>query len=136
MSKQRVDYVTRLHEVCDLLGITKERGRQTALAAMFKQKQQTVHLWFTGETEPSLDTARAMALKAKVQVDWLVTGREPKFLEKQRLRPALETLIKVAEPLADYQVQQLIKIVPALSEPEPDDDHHDSAASPKKRRSG
>lgn len=102
-----------------MLGITKERGRQTALAAMFKLKQQTVHLWFTGETEPTLDTARNMAIKAKVQIDWLVTGREPKYLEKQRLRAAVQELVKAAEQLQDYQVRRLTKIVPALTEPEP-----------------
>lgn len=86
---------------------------------MFKQKQQTVNLWFKGETEPTLDTARAMALKAKFQIDWLVTGREPKYLEKQRLRPSIAGLVKAAESLPDYKVEQLTKIVPAIAESNP-----------------
>lgn len=82
-----------------------------------------------------------MAMQAKVQVDWLVTGREPKYLEKQRLRPALEHLVKVAEPLSDYQVQQLTKIVPALSEPQPGGGGgHDEGSPPdeprRQRRAG
>lgn len=48
MTKQRLAYIARLNEICDLMGIAPGRGRQTALAAKFKLKQQTVHLWFTG----------------------------------------------------------------------------------------
>jgi hypothetical protein len=137
MTKQRLATITRLNEVCDLLQLPAGRGRQTALAKLFKWKQQTVNLWFTGETEPKLEAARAMAIKAKVQVDWLLTGREPKFLEKQHLRPAIAALVKAAEPLPDYQVQQLTKIVPAIAEPEnggPDGrDEGDEAPRQKKR---
>lgn len=120
MTKQRLAYIARLNEVCDLLKLTQDRGRQTALAKMFRWKQQTVNLWFMGRTEPKLDAAREMAMKAKVQVDWLITGREPKSLDKQHLRPAIADLVKAAEPLPDYQVQQLTKIVPAIAEPDND----------------
>lgn len=87
---------------------------------MFKFKQQTVNLWFKGETEPTLDNARTMAIRAKVQLDWLMTGRPPKSLEAHALRPKVQQLVMLAEPQSDYVLDQLIKIVPALVEPAPD----------------
>lgn len=39
----------------------------------------TTWLWYHGETLPELDTCRRLALKGRVTVDWLITGREPKY---------------------------------------------------------
>lgn len=35
--------------------------------------------WYHGESLPELATCRRLAVKGKVSVDWLITGRKPKY---------------------------------------------------------
>lgn len=52
---------------------------QIGVAALLDMSQGSVWDWYHGETHPELDTCRKLAMKGKVCVDWLLTGREPKY---------------------------------------------------------
>ena len=136
MPNQRLAFAHRLREILPRLGIAEGRGEQTALGKMFGHSQQAARQWLLGETMPAPDIIARMAAKAAVELQWLQFGRGPKEIT---LREKLKDLVRAAEPLADYQIDQLIKIVPALGQPpEPDgaDDSSSQVHPPKPRRQG
>lgn len=56
----------------------KERGAQQILAKAAKVKQPTVSEWKSGQTMPTIERPRDLALHLKICVEWLYTGRGPK----------------------------------------------------------
>lgn len=140
MQNQRLGFARRLAEICDDLAIPCGRGRQTQLAKMFGVRQQAARQWLLGETMPTMEKQIEIAIRAKVNWDWIMTGRGAKAASSAGLRPSIAELVKAAEFLSDYKVQQLTKIVPAIAEPEPDGDETGSdrdqpKAPPPRRRS-
>lgn len=52
---------------------------QNGVAKLLKKPHRTVWDWYHGQGEPDLAMCRVIAIKGKVQVDWLITGRPPKY---------------------------------------------------------
>jgi len=52
---------------------------QNGIATKMKMSQGSVGRWYHGEGLPELDTAIELAERGKVCVDWLLTGRLPKY---------------------------------------------------------
>ena len=127
MTNQRLGFARRLKEILPLLGITGGRGQQTALGKKYRHSQQAARQWLEGQTTPDTDLVLRMARDAKVTFEWLWSGRGHKMAE---LTPKLKDLVRAAEPLGEYQIDQLIKIVPAIAKPEPDGNQTSDAQAP------
>lgn len=80
---------------------------------------------------PDDDTIARMAAKAKVNYEWLRWGKGAKSIE---LRQKLKDLLRVAEPLSDYEVDKVIKMVPLVQERGDGSDASGSQSPPKRRR--
>ena len=53
---------------------------QIGVGRLVGRSQGTTAGWYHGETLPrEIETYRSLALKGKVCVDWLITGRQPKY---------------------------------------------------------
>lgn len=53
---------------------------QIGVGRLLDKTQSTTAGWYHGDTVPrEIDTYRRLALKGKVCVDWLITGRLPKY---------------------------------------------------------
>lgn len=60
----------------------KERGlpiTQRGVARLVGKKQASAWEWYHGISLPELTTCREIAVKGGVCVDWLITGRLPKY---------------------------------------------------------
>jgi transcriptional regulator with XRE-family HTH domain len=75
-------FAARLHEICDDMGLPKERGRQTELAREFELNPNAVRKWLLGEGMPELDMAVRVADWADVNLNWLLQGVGPKRAER------------------------------------------------------
>lgn len=81
----RQDFARRLNEVCDDMGLPKERGRQTALAATFKVTNKAARKWLIGEGLPELALAVRIANWGSVSALWLLQGAGDKTPEPPRV---------------------------------------------------
>lgn len=52
---------------------------QNGVAKLVGRPHRTVWDWYHNQGEPDISTYRMLALKGKVSVDWLITGRQPKY---------------------------------------------------------
>jgi transcriptional regulator with XRE-family HTH domain len=68
----RIGFVDRLRKM------VADTGGQRAFAALVGVSQRAVSLWLE-KTEPGRDRLAAIANQTGVSLDWLVTGRGPKF---------------------------------------------------------
>lgn len=82
-------FALRLHEICDDMGLPKERGRQTKLAAVFSLNPNATRKWLHGVGMPELDMAVRLSSWAQVNVNWLLQGVGPKRGEKFDLKAAV-----------------------------------------------
>lgn len=73
-------FAARLNEVCNECDLPPERGRQVALAKVAELTPNAVRKWLKGLGLPTLQQAIKIANWSGVNVDWLLTGREPKRL--------------------------------------------------------
>jgi transcriptional regulator with XRE-family HTH domain len=77
-SAEKTGFAERLNEVCSDMELPVERGRQSALAAVFKVTPNAARKWLLGLGMPELDVAIAIAKWGNVNVEWLLSGRGPK----------------------------------------------------------
>lgn len=96
----RAAFAARMHEVCDELDIAPGHGRQTALGKMFNVTPKAARKWLMGLSYPEMATAVAIALKAGVNVLWLLQGSPPK--KGTRVDPQA---LHLAEALASLPVE-------------------------------
>lgn len=106
----------RLHEICDDMQIPRS-GRQSLLAKEVGLSQNATRKWLSGEGLPTLSMCCALAKRANVNTEWLLTGRGDKQLAASN--PATNALT-AQEPAASrhYHVSALISAVEKL---DPDD---------------
>lgn len=52
---------------------------QNGVAKLLGRSHSSVARWYHGEGLPELATCRKLAVKGGVSVDWLLTGRKPKY---------------------------------------------------------
>lgn len=67
-------FAQRLNDVCDDMGITPDRGRQTALAKQFGVNPKAARKWLLGIGLPELATAIRIAVWGDVNLTWLLQG--------------------------------------------------------------
>lgn len=88
-----------------------ERGLETSqigVGRLVDRSQGSVARWYHGESLPrDMDTIRSIALKGKVTVDWLLTGRQPKYpIAKD---PVLSKILEVAIELDDEARKEVLR---------------------------
>jgi transcriptional regulator with XRE-family HTH domain len=71
----RKTFWTRLVEAWDAQGLPSS---QLGIAKVLNMSQGSVGRWARGEGVPELERVREIALRGKVSVEWLLTGRGPK----------------------------------------------------------
>lgn len=81
---------------------------QTQLGALAEVGKATVSLWESDDAVPMTNKLIAMREQLDFSIDWLLTGAGT-MNSNQPIRPALRGLLKAAEPLPDYAVEQLTK---------------------------
>ena len=109
----------RVNEICSDMKLP-ERGRQGALAKLFGVTQKGARRWLVGEGYPEMQMCVRLAKWAGVQLEWLLTGRGPKYessMASDRLwvLEALDDMdIERAQATLDfygYQLQNSSKII-------------------------
>lgn len=70
---------------------------QNGVAQKMKMSQGSVGRWFHGEGLPELETCIELAERGRVCVDWLITGRLPKYpISKD---PILREIVETCQTL-------------------------------------
>lgn len=72
---------------------------QNGIAQKLKMSQGSVARWFHGEGLPELETCIELAERGKVCVDWLITGRAPKYPISRD--PLIREIFEICESLDD-----------------------------------
>jgi len=111
---RREDFSRRLNEALDARGYPpKNRGRQTALADAMDVSQGAARKWLEGESFPDLDKIVDLALKLKINSDWLLTGRGDMDIERKReSHPIDERLLSEVMDYASRRTEGM-KLTPA-----------------------
>ncbi len=52
---------------------------QNGVAKLLGKPHRTVWDWYHDQAQPDLRTWRIVATKGRVSIDWLITGRQPKY---------------------------------------------------------
>jgi transcriptional regulator with XRE-family HTH domain len=74
----QTSFAHRISELCDDMGLPRERGRQTQLAKLFGVSPNAARKWLLGEGMPELTTAVEIADWGGVTINWLLQGLGPK----------------------------------------------------------
>jgi hypothetical protein len=75
---EKIEFAKRMDDACDLLDIPpKGKNRQESLGKMFEVSQEAARKWLSGESIPKLAQCIEIATRAKVNFEWLMTGRGP-----------------------------------------------------------
>lgn len=94
-----------------LVEALKERGEptsQNAVAALLGMSHGSVWRWYHGDGLPTLDTCRDLAIKGGVSLDWLITGRKPKYpISKD---PVLTKILQTCEDLQGPARGRILRI--------------------------
>jgi transcriptional regulator with XRE-family HTH domain len=72
---------------------------QNGIAQKLKMSQGSVGRWFHGEGLPELETCIELAERGRVCVDWLITGRSPKYPISRD--PLIREIFEICEQLAE-----------------------------------
>ena len=79
--KLKREFSIRLHEICDGMGVQPVPGRQTALAKIFTISQEAARKWLEGESIPTFERQDQICEWAKVNYEWLMRGKGPKYID-------------------------------------------------------
>lgn len=71
-------FAARMNEICDDMHLPSSRGRQSALADVFKVNPKAARKWLVGIGYPEMATACRIADWAGVSLLWLLQGYGPK----------------------------------------------------------
>lgn len=99
--------------------LAPHHGDMSRLARSAQLKQRTVANWAAGQGKPDVESAAHLADAAGVNLQWLASGRGPKFVvESLRPSPTLHNidetlLIEVVEAIDEALAQARIKLQPA-----------------------
>lgn len=121
--KLHAEFATRLNEICDERGVPpKYHNRQKVLGDQFGVTQKGARKWLEGESFPTLEKAIKIALWGSVNVEWLLTGRGEKYVAPAKYAPAIATVLTAMQDLKPYQIEQAVRIIKALPDPDRDGD--------------
>lgn len=106
LSTTKDDFAARLNQACDSAHppIPHGRGRRAELRRRVARHQlvvsgESVRKWLSGESIPSMDNLRHVAVALSCDADWLLTGRNPPTGDGSRHH--------CAEPPAAYRPDHL-----------------------------
>lgn len=75
-TKENLEFAERMNTVADKLGIpAKGKNRQALLGAKFSVSQESARKWLSGDSIPRDAKCIEIATTAKVNYEWLKTGR-------------------------------------------------------------
>lgn len=125
MLNEKEQFSKRLNELCDEAGIPPiGKARQTTVAKIFMVSQEAARKWLGGLGLPELERSIGIAKHFNAYLEWLLTGRGPKYISTAAengmyVTNAKEKLVVMAmEKMGEYQKDTLIKISHTLAEPE------------------
>jgi transcriptional regulator with XRE-family HTH domain len=86
------------------------------IAKEFGVKQPMISYWRYGQKLPSMETAQIIAKRCGVCVEWLLTGRGPKYpgIPDKQVSRAANQIMQAIPELADNQVEILADMAQAL----------------------
>lgn len=123
---EKLRFAQRLNELCDDMKVPpKGKNRQAHVAQLFNVSQKGARKWLEGEGFPSTENLIQIAKWGHVRYEWLLTGRGVKREYDAPQRDNVKALVRLAEGLPDYKVEQLIKIGNTIAPQEPANDDHD-----------
>lgn len=113
-------FAKRLNELCDDMNVPpKGKNRQAHVACLFDVSQKGARKWLEGEGFPSTENLILIARWSNVRYDWLLTGRGSKREIELPQRDNIKALLRIAESLPDYKVDQLVQIGNTIAAPDP-----------------
>jgi hypothetical protein len=115
MSNERDKLAARMVELCDLLGLDKQR-RQTLLAKKYKKSITTGRNWLLGLKVPEYEIACQMCADANINYEWLLTGyglklRTSEENVRQITDPDIIKIVDIAEELPGFAKKMAVKEV-------------------------
>lgn len=105
-----IAFAKRMNELCDDLGITPGRGRQTELAKVVRLNPNAVRKWLHGDGYPNIDVAVALCDRAGINVNWLLQGTLPKRIASKTDTKAL-ILDEALHTLPPNDAQQVFDFI-------------------------
>lgn len=122
MSKIKDEFSKRLHYAADRMGIPPEgKNRQAEFGKKIGVSQQSAQKWFNGISIPKPEHCIEIALKAKISLEWLMTGRG---IANYGDDP-ISKVVSVMQSMDAQTQYQTVRLVNSLSEPiqEPNGKH-------------
>lgn len=109
-------FAQRLNELCDEMAVPpKYNGRQGALGKLFSVGQKGARKWLEGEAYPAFDKIIRIAKWANVNVEWLSSGRGPKYLAPPEPDAAVARVIEIMQSMPEVGQQAALEQVETLS---------------------
>lgn len=76
MKKIKDEFAKRLHYAADRMGVPPEgKNRQAEFGKKLGVSQQSAYKWLNGLSIPKHEHCIEIAIKAKISLEWLMTGR-------------------------------------------------------------
>lgn len=123
MSKIKEEFAKRLHYAADRMGIPPEgENRQAEFGKKLGVTQQAAQKWLNGISIPKQEHCIEIALKAKISLEWLMTGRGIANYGDDPISKVVSAMQSM-----DAQTQyQTVRLVNTLAEPsqEPNGKHN------------
>lgn len=110
-------FAKRLVQLCENNNLPP-RGRQAEIARICGIKPSSVNKWFNAQSLPDAYNLLKLAEWGKTTVDFLLSGKEPK-IEHYAQDPRIEHILKIAEHMTEYQLNQAVTILDTIAQPAP-----------------
>lgn len=114
-ANEKNEFAERMNKVADMLGVPpKGANRQQIFGKLFGVSQESARKWLSGESFPQTEKCIEIAKKAKVSIEWLLTGRGVVMYDNT---PEAKVLLAM-EYMDEKTKYQVVKISDSLIEPE------------------
>lgn len=142
VANSKEDFADRLNQAClnadpsipDGHGRRAELRRRVMAAGLPKVSGEAVRKWLSGESIPSMDNIRFIALALRVNSEWLLTGRKPlesyplpqesmvnepqratQLLVIRHSNPAIAEVVEIMESLDENEQRDIVGLARAIS---------------------
>jgi len=109
------DFGTRFSEACRE-AVPKLPDTNKELGKIFDVSGPMITYWRKGQKLPAMETAQVIAKRCGVCVEWLLTGRGPKYPEisNKQITQAANIVLQALPELADSQLDLLARMAQEL----------------------
>lgn len=130
VANSKEDFANRLNTACSNAKppIAEGHGRRAELrrrvmsAGLNKVSGEAVRKWLSGETIPSMDNIRFIALALNVNAEWLLTGRDSQDNYQYPADNAAPAQARISENVVfrhfNPAIAEVVEIMELLDEPE------------------